>query len=304
MIMLIDLSTHRDYGSLNTITKLYAIILKGNFNIEQLTNFSSNVIGSKTLINNSIELLIFCGLIHHDYTNILKPNHAIIDNENIKKHFIRKLLNSLLESEIEFITMNNVEFVNNKVLVWKYSVHYKYYALRNLLISENILINHDSNRFEINHSYLTLFESLSRSTNKSKTLEQLKKEIENKEMLGEKAEKYVLEYESMKFPNKNIIYVAPFNVSAGYDIISYQTSESKHEDKFIEVKCYSGQMHFYWSKNEINVAKDKGINYSLYLVNSTLSHKPIEIKDPYKNIFCNNQYKGEIQSIKYTIGNT
>jgi len=38
-------------------------------------------------------------------------------------------------------------------------------------------------------------------------------------------------------------------------------------DKFIEVKSYSGDPYFYWSRNEVKVAETEKNNYFLYLVN-------------------------------------
>jgi len=48
-------------------------------------------------------------------------------------------------------------------------------------------------------------------------------------------------------------------VNAGYDIQSFNDNKSIIIDKFIEVKSYEGTPYFYWSKNEVEVAKLKKI---------------------------------------------
>ncbi|HFQ5616577.1 TPA: DUF3883 domain-containing protein [Streptococcus equi subsp. zooepidemicus] len=57
----------------------------------------------------------------------------------------------------------------------------------------------------------------------------------------------------------------------------------------MEVKCYLGQPHFYWSENEVDVAKIKGAKYILCLVDYLKmlesSYEPEYITDPYSVIF-------------------
>ena len=54
--------------------------------------------------------------------------------------------------------------------------------------------------------------------------------------------------------------ISEVDVTAGYDIISYNSIKSKETDRFIEVKARSSS-GFYWSKNEYETAKLKGEPY-------------------------------------------
>ena len=59
------------------------------------------------------------------------------------------------------------------------------------------------------------------------------------------------------------------DVGAGYDIQSYDIVKEDIIKIFIEVKSYKKngiKKKFYWSKNEINVAKDLREKYYLYLL--------------------------------------
>lgn len=44
--------------------------------------------------------------------------------------------------------------------------------------------------------------------------------------------------------------------NAGYDIESFQNLDSIIIDRFIEVKSFENKIQFYWSKNELEKAKE------------------------------------------------
>lgn len=67
--------------------------------------------------------------------------------------------------------------------------------------------------------------------------------------------------------------ISEVDVTAGYDIISYDSVKSKETDRFIEVKAISTS-GFYWSKNEYETAKLKGETYYLYLVDLHKINQP------------------------------
>ena len=121
------------------------------------------------------------------------------------------------------------------------------------------------------------------------------------------SERFVLNYEKLertKNPRHNNIKIIPENdVSAGYDIQSYKNDESMLLDKFIEVKSYSGSPYFYWSKNEIEVAKQERDNYFLYLINrdemNNKNYCPTIIQNPAKNILNNQNWQKDCQTWKF-----
>jgi hypothetical protein len=61
-------------------------------------------------------------------------------------------------------------------------------------------------------------------------------------------------------------------------------------DRYIEVKSFRGQPHFYWSANEKRVAEFLNENYFLYLVdlnlmeNNAQAYEPTIIQNPAKKL--------------------
>ena len=89
--------------------------------------------------------------------------------------------------------------------------------------------------------------------------------------------------------------------TAGPNILSFENNNSIKHDKFIEVKSYSDDIpRFYWSKNEINVAKKKQNSYYLYLVDINKIHdssyNPIIIKNPSISILENDKWAKTVEN--------
>ena len=99
------------------------------------------------------------------------------------------------------------------------------------------------------------------------------KELQNE--AGHEAEKFVCEFERSRLkhhPQKDKIkIISRINVRAGFDIISFNSTDSSEFDRFIEVKSYSRRKGFYLSKNEAQTAELRGDSYFIYLVDSNLS---------------------------------
>jgi len=130
----------------------------------------------------------------------------------------------------------------------------------------------------------------------NRTLEGLKKQLEINEKFGVEAELAAMEYEINVLKNVGISKsperISEFNVSAGYDIISFAHKDSLKPDKFIEVKsCSDDSWIFYISRNELDVAKIKQDNYYLYLYNRK-SQKFRIIQNPY-DFFVENESKNQ-----------
>lgn len=137
--------------------------------------------------------------------------------------------------------------------------------------------------------------------NKSKiTLLQLAKNLANNEELGLAAEKLVFAYEKSRlqgFPKliMEIKHISQEKVNAGYDIQSFSGNPlfKNPVPRYIEVKAVSLLDHkFYWSRNEMEVAKCLGEEYYLYLVPVKSEgifsiENLVIIKNPYEKVFNN-----------------
>ena len=150
---------------------------------------------------------------------------------------------------------------------------------------------------------------------KTYSIEQLTGDLRKKEQIGKDAELLVLEFEKAKIKKysnlRNIIieHTSQIDVSAGYDIKSFneECAEIYYEPKYIEVKAVGKNDCFYWSRNEILVAKLLEEKYFLYLVridnNSVLSLENLQIiNNPYKRIFMNDVWIKECESYKIVKG--
>ena len=98
--------------------------------------------------------------------------------------------------------------------------------------------------------------------------------IENRK-LGAQAEHAIVEFEKQrlrklgKFAQAELVKrISAINVSAGYDIESFNgDTDAIFPNRFIEVKATQGtEIRFYWSFNEIRVAKKKKNSYWIYML--------------------------------------
>ena len=87
-------------------------------------------------------------------------------------------------------------------------------------------------------------------------------------------------------------HVSRRDVGAGYDIESVTVLlRGEYEARYIEVKAVSSEdLNFFWSANEIEVAKELGTTYYLYLVpvskRGKLDLAKLKtIQDPYTKIY-------------------
>lgn len=166
-----------------------------------------------------------------------------------------------------------------------------YAAIRNFMTSVGALEKEQQGEIGISVSYEEDFATIIRSRRKKLTLEQLLKQQEEQSKRGLEAEEFVLRIEKGRLPAKaeRIKRISDCDVSAGYDIVSFENDESAGYDRFLEVKCYIGEPHFFWSENEVDVARVKGERYLLCLVDYTQighpSYQPEFIVNPAEVIF-------------------
>lgn len=178
-------------------------------------------------------------------------------------------------------------------------------SVRNALISQGFLIpsrDIQGVRFYISPTYDALVAKHCKARRKLLSLEQLKKQLENNELAGEKAELFVLEYEKNRLGQplcEKVRRISEIDVTAGYDIVSFDSSQSREPDRFVEVKAVSSA-GFYWSRNEYEIAKLKGNTYYLYLVELSKidrrDYAPQIIKNPTVNIMESQEWFVEAQT--------
>ena len=146
-------------------------------------------------------------------------------------------------------------------------------GIRNFFI-ELDLVEHNSELglYKIRDKHLNLFEAYLKG--KALTPKELALNLKKKEKLGKDAESEVLRYERERlagYPEllAKIDYTASKDVRAGYDILSWEIwrQEDRPVPRYIEVKAVSAtDSSFYWSRNEIEKARQLKTQYYLYLL--------------------------------------
>ena len=146
-------------------------------------------------------------------------------------------------------------------------------GIRNFFI-ELDLIEHDraSGAYRIKEKHFDSFEAyLNRKKLSPKELAFI---LKKKDDLGKAAELKVLRYEQERLAGHpelltKIDHVALDDVMAGYDILSWETEHQKGKavPRYIEVKAVrKTDSRFYWSRNEVEKAKELAGRYYLYLL--------------------------------------
>lgn len=171
-----------------------------------------------------------------------------------------------------------------------------YAAVRNFLTMAGALDKEENGEICVAGNYESDWTEQLRNRRKKFTLEQLLKQQEDQSRRGLEAEEFVLGLEKKRLPElaQKIKRISDFDVAAGYDIVSYENNETEHYDRFIEVKCYMGSPHFFWSENESDVARIKADKYILCLVDylrmGEPGYQPEFIRNPYETIFDSDEW--------------
>lgn len=221
-------------------------------------------------------------------------------------HLYDHLIQTLKKAEIlqEMFNGNNLKYSPklSQYYILENKFPYKYFSLRNMLLSTGFfqrnedLTNHLFIRKEFTGQFKkAVINDLPNENNlvKKISLAQLKKILQTKEDAGKLAELFALEYECRRLnghPNiERVSIISQEYVNAGYDIETFEDIDSIVLDRFIEVKSYQEEISFFWSRNEIEMAKKLRNKYYLYLVNrgriGEKDYTPQKFQDPYKKIF-------------------
>lgn len=168
---------------------------------------------------------------------------------------------------------------------------------RNILIQYKVLKEAGAELI-LNSEFESVFAEYKRKQGIKKSLEQLKRQLEQQELQGEEAELFVMKYEKRRLSQSakkdSVKRISVIDVSAGYDILSYENESSAEYDRFIEVKSFSGNAHFYWSANEIKMAKLYEDRYYIYLIDASMvrtqGYEPTVIRNPAKTILASESW--------------
>lgn len=258
------------------------------------------------------DLILYCGTFgwicysdnKYSLSNQLLP--CINNNIALTKKLLDDTVKILFEAKVLNIEMFVYESSSNRIRFKNELLKLGYSPVRNVLISQGLFEIErlpQKTVFYLNPDYIGFIETIIKKQKRIFTLEQLKKKIEENEIAGDTAENYVLSYEQNRLPEsfrEKIKIISNIDVSAGYDVISFNSESSTEIDRFIEVKAVSKNNSFYWSENEYETAKLLGTQYFLYLVDLSKikisGYIPLIISNPAINIMHSNEWLVEVQT--------
>lgn len=314
--MLQELKRYNDFGNLNDIMYFFREIVSNR----QITkkDIMILVLNLPGKIIDAEALLVFglaFGIVQYSFETekyFLVDEYQNLINmpELFKKNMFDNIMTELFKNE--YLTDQYFEFDNSQQRIrFKNEIFpLNRSSYRNLLVSIGFIDiekNDKMTHFFVTKNNEQIMEERLKEYRKKMTLLQLKKSLEDKEMAGEKAEKFVLGYEKKRLKDSKVCdcirQISHIDVSAGYDIVSFKTITSTKVDRYIEVKAVNNDFQFYWSINEYNSAKVKGNKYCLYLVElakiENVDYEPYIIENPYEFFEENTDWLIQTQTFSF-----
>lgn len=284
-------------------------------NVEQY--FYNRIIDGCIVFDGCIPLLLAIKVITNINNKIVIDDSFrkyLIDENYLRSKLIERLL-SILNGDDDFheiFCSENISYdiIYQSIQINNSSFRFEFASFKRLLLSFGFLQIHPDkkiNKLIINAKYRKLFDMniLPEIKKRKLGLDELKKQLLQKQIYGEQAEKFVMDFEIQRLGNiKEPEQVSLYWPNAGYDISSFMDTNAATSNRFIEVKSFVGSPNFFWSRKEIDVARIKKGSYYLYLVDRNRINEPNYcpniIKNPYEAVLKNkSQWSQQIE--KYFI---
>ena len=313
--MLEEVSAYKNLGTPQYFYELANLIGNhaiGSWTIPKIQKYFFNrVIDGRSVFDGCVRLAIQIGLIEIANNETLslckKFEESLSEQKAFSLKFVEYLMVSITKDSLSYEIFSpkhlSYDLSNKSIKITNSAFGFKYSQFKQLLLDFGILVpvmTEINSYYIISHEYINLFQKGLMTEIKRRIVspEHLKTILELQNQYGEEAEGFVFEYEMHRLAGKKeVVWVAKYSVSEGYDIGSFNSTESLLHDRFIEVKSYSGQVAFYWTKTEIETARIKGKSYYLYLVDRNQFHhvdySPIIICNPLAEIFCSPDWDKE-----------
>ena len=268
-----------------------SIIGSGEMDLDAV--FSMCKLNPSINVKAKVCVLFFCEIGLLDLVDsLIVPKRLWIEMINKDEHeftsrVARLTMNYLIDNE--YVGMDSIGYdsIVSKCNIKKSAFPLSVAVFRNYLLDAGMLLERGS-VYYLSDEYESFFEDIIQYQKSAFSLEQLKEKLRAQEEQGRIAEEYVVTFEKQRLRDHPLVgrikRISDFDVSAGFDVVSFMTIASEQYDRFIEVKSFRSKAHFYWSYNEYEQAKLKGIRYYLYLVDidkiKEESYEPLMICDP------------------------
>ena len=236
--MLEELRRYRNFGTPNYFFELLST-LKGNpeatytrTDIEKL--FYNRVIDGRSIFDGCLELAIKTEILIFD-NDFLTLSNGVVDSLNsinqMRDKFVEHLFKALKDDD-EFHKIFCSDYLSHDIIYKSLQINnrafsLKYSNFKQLLIDFEAIKTHPTtelNSFIINNRYKKLFDKtvLPEIKKRKIGIEEFRKAMEQQQIYGEEAEKFVLHFEFRRLKEqKEIGWIAEYIVNEGYDIASY-----------------------------------------------------------------------------------
>jgi len=317
--MLNDLRQYHNLGTPNYFFQLLKSVddsENSNWSLNDLDSlFYNRIIDDNHIFDGCIDLAVRINVltINGDYYTVNNDFSDSLNSVNqMKDKFVQYLFISL-KDENSFHSIFQSQYLSYDIIYKSFQINnsafgFKFKNFRQLLIDFGAITTHPTiefNSYILNSRFKKLFDKtiLPEIKKRKIGIDEFKKSIEKQQIYGEEAEKFVMDFERKRLGDKQIDWVAQYIVNEGYDIASYNEKDDKEYNRFIEVKSYDGNKpYFFWSRNEVNVAKRKLEHYWIYLVNRTEmnneDYEPIMEQNPIENILNDGNWDKQIEKYK------
>jgi len=300
--MLKELKKYENLGTPNFFWELVKLLKTENVwrPSEVKSHFYNTTIDGRKVFDGCIPILELCGII-----SIKEGTEELVLNYKFRNLYSErmcqgKLLEGFLQKladdeEFQHIfKQSHYDYIQHKAIIVEGAAFgFRYSNVRRLLTDFGFLKPHPQfeEKLIVSSKWKKLVDQkITPNVRRLMGIDALKEKIEQQELNGESAEKYVLEFERKRLDAKvGVEWIAPYDTSAGFDVLSFHIKENSEANRFIEVKSYAGKTpYFYWTKNEMRVAGERKDDYLIYLVNrdemNNEDYEPEMIADPIKNI--------------------
>ena len=301
------ISNFSNIGNKGGLFFVYKSVLNGVRSVTSLKHFAMHYPGRLDVeVDAAIMLFHYINLLSYDETNdvITLSNSVMLEEDEFFSILAKLSFDLIVEDSILSLDSLAYDLHVDRYYIAKKCISLKYACLRNLLISLGVFEIRSQDSYYV--SSLFVKNSRTHIARKRKiTQEQLLKILEQERLQGEAGEDFVLQFERQRLQGREdldeIKQISVVDVSAGYDIISYNDLESKKLDRLIEVKTYKGKPHFHWSENEMRIARLRKEHYFIYLVSyeemNNEGYLPIIIQDPINYFHENTEWESTVDSI-------
>lgn len=217
------------------------------------SHFYNRQIDSRTVFDGWVELFLRLWVFIQSWWYLYVSKESlfllyITDINELKKSLV-KIIFQNRELKLDLLPIFSPDYLSYNIVESKLELSndafdFKYSSFKQLLIDLSVLIINKDNpyRFLINpiHQPIIWDSNIIIDAKKKMTLEELKNRLDLDQLHWEEAEIFVLEFEKERLSwLKNIVQISHYDVSAWFDILSYNSIDSVTSDRFIEVKSFS-----------------------------------------------------------------